>query len=473
MEYQKLSGDILAQLEKICGRENVISDKERVCDYALDESPRHDSSCEPEAVVRPRSREEVSRILRLADENKIPVTARGGSTGLCGGCVPLHGGIVLSLEKMDRIVEIDRNNFTADMEAGVPLLKFYEELEKNNFFFPAHPGNESAMVGGVIATNAGGSRALKYGVIRNFVRGLEVVLADGSILELGGKYLKNSAGYSLLNLMIGSEGTLGVITRAVIAFMPPPGHTATLVIPYNDIKSAIRSVPEILKNCARPMAIEFVETEPLFITEKYLDKSWPTHLGKAHLMVILDSSCEEESLRQAEKISEICLKNGALNVFVADTAARQKDILDIRSNIYEAIKKHTVEILDVAVPPASIADFVDRLHEIGDRHHLWLPTFGHAGDGNVHTHCMDAFYRDGEMVPLREEEWKGRIEEVVDEIIRLGLSLGGTFTGEHGVGISKKKYMSLMYPEKHLSVLRGIKSVFDPNGIMNPGKVFD
>jgi glycolate oxidase len=471
MKFQEMDRDRLSRLADICGPENVISDRERVLDYVRDESPGAVPFRPPEAVVKPRCREEVSRILELANGNLIPVTTRGGATGLCGGCVPLYGGIVLSLEKMDRIIGIDRDNFVAELEAGVPLMKFYEEIGRDNFFFPPHPGDDSAMVGGIIATSAGGSRALKYGVIRNFVRGLEVVLADGSVIEAGGKFLKNSAGYSLLNLMIGSEGTLGVITRALIAFMPPPAHTATLVIPYLDIKSAIHSVPEILRNCARPMAIEFVEIEPLVITEKHLDKSWPTHSGKAHLMIILDSQGEDESLSQAERISEVCLRDGALDVFVAETAARQKNILDIRSNIYEAIKSHTVEILDVAVPPASIAEYVNRLHEIGERRRLWLPTFGHAGDGNVHTHCMNASFRDGEMVPLREEEWKGHIEEAVDEIVRMGLSLGGTFTGEHGVGIAKKKYMPLMYPEKYMSILRGIKDLFDPNGILNPGKL--
>ncbi len=471
MKYNKVDNEILERLRIICGTENVITDKEKLIDYSHDEYPRQEIKSYPEVVVKPRNEQEVAEVLKLANENLIPVTPRGAATGLAGGCVPVYGGIVLSLENMNRIIEIDKQNFVVVTESGVPLMKFFKEIEQQGLFFPPHPGDESAMIGGVIATNAGGSRAVKYGVIRNFVRGIEVVLPNGNIIQCGGKLIKNSAGYSLLNLFIGSEGTLGVITKATIAVVPPLASVVTLVVPFENIDSAINAVPEILRSNVLPMAIEFVELEPIILTEKLLNKSWPTKQGSAHLMIIIDAQDKDTALSFAEKVAEVCEKYNAMEVFIADTTDKQQTILEIRSHLYESIKNFTVEILDIAVPIAKIAEFVNNIHEIEKKYGIWLPTYGHAGDGNVHIHYMKGKFVNGEIIQLKESEWQPKLEEVIDKIIDLGLQLGGSITGEHGVGLVKKKYMGKMYSAEYLSLLKSIKNVFDPKNILNPGKI--
>ncbi|GAG19069.1 unnamed protein product, partial [marine sediment metagenome] len=253
-----------------------------------------DIAHEPDVVVKPYTAEEVENILRLANKEKIPVTPRGGATGLCGGCVPSLGGIVLSLERMNRIIEIDSANQMAVVEAGVTLMDFYRGVEEEGLFFPPHPGDESAMIGGVIATNAGGARAVKYGVIRNYVRGLDVVLPKGTTIHLGGKLMKSSTGYSLLNLMIGSEGTLGIITKAIIQLMPSPQCMRSLIIPYDDLENAIEAVPLLIRRKILPLAVEFIPREVIQITEEFLKKKWPSTLGNTYLLIILDASSEEE-----------------------------------------------------------------------------------------------------------------------------------------------------------------------------------
>jgi glycolate oxidase len=471
MNYNKVDQKVLDQLKNICGEENVIVDKEKLVDYTHDEYPWFEETYYPEVVVKPQNEKQVSEILKLANQNLIPVTPRGAATGLAGGCVPLYGGIVLSLENMNKILEIDKQNFVVVAEAGVPLMKFFKEIEQEGLFFPPHPGDESAMIGGVIATNAGGARAVKYGVIRNFVRGIEVVLPNGEIITCGGKLVKNSAGYSLLNLFIGSEGTLGVITKGILSVVSPPKSMITLVVPFESIELAIKTVPEVLKTGVVPMAIEFLELQPIILTEKLLNKTWPTKQGNAHLMFIIDAQNDDVALNSAETIAAVCEQNNALEVFVADTPDKQQNVLEIRSHIYGSLKNMTVDILDVAVPSAKIPDLVNAIHEIEQKYDVWLPTYGHAGDGNVHTHYMKAKFHNGELVPVEETKWKTQAEEVITQILKTGISLGGTITGEHGVGLIKKKYMSLMYPPSYISLLKEIKRLFDPNNILNPGKI--
>lgn len=471
MNYNKVNQEIVKKLELVCKENNVIIEKDKMIDYTHDEYPYYEYPFYPEVVVKPENVQQVVEILKLANEHMIPVTPRGAATGLAGGCVPLYGGIVLSLENMNKILEIDKQNFVVTAEAGVPLMKFFKEIEKEGLFFPPHPGDESAMLGGVVATNAGGARAVKYGVIRNFVRGIEVVLPNGNIIQCGGKLVKNSAGYSLLNLFIGSEGTLGVITKVTLAVVAPPKSMITLVIPYEDINTAIKTVPEILRSGVIPMAIEFLELEPIILTEKLLNKVWPTKQGKAHLMVIIDAYDEDIALNSAQQISEICESNNAIEVFVADTQDKQHSILEIRSHIYESLKNFTVDILDVSVPPAKIPEIVNKIHEIEVKYNIWLPTYGHAGDGNLHTHYMKAKFVNNELVKLDDNEWKPQMETVINEILKTSVDLGGTITGEHGVGVIKKKYMNLMYSTEYINLLKEIKKIFDPKNILNPGKI--
>ena len=469
----KIDSAVINGLISIVGENNVFTCKEELAGYTYDESVCRLPDCFPEVVVRPGSTEEVSYILRLANAHRIPVTPRGGGTGLAGGCVPVYGGIVLSLQRMNRFIELDRKNQVAVVEAGVTLAEFIREVEKEGFFFPPHPGDEGAMFGGMIATNAGGSRAVKYGVIRNYVRGLEVVLADGRVINPGGKLVKNSTGYNLLHLFIGSEGTLGVITRAIIQVMNRPTFLRTLVIPFNSIDKAIDNVPLIFEKGILPMAVEFTTRDVLELTERYLNLTWPSRQGDVQLMVIVDSASEEELGKLSDEIADLVLENGALDVFVADTPAKQDEVLKIRSNIYEAIKKETVDILDICVPRSEIAGHVRKIQEVAKKYVLWLPVFGHTGDGNIHTHLMKAKYEDGQMVPVAMEEIRDKLEAARQELIKDGAARGGVISGEHGIGLYKKGYLPLSLQATQIELMKRIKQALDPAGIMNPGKIFD
>jgi len=468
-----ITSEIQAALEGIVGAGNVLADPDTLAAYGHDEFSLNDIRRPADLVVRPKTTADVAAVLKLADAARVPVTTRGGATGLCGGCVPSLGGIVLSLERMNRVLEIDPVNQMAVVEAGVTLHEFEKAVAEAGFDFPPHPGEESAAVGGMIATNAGGSRAVKYGVIRNYVRGLEVVTAAGVILNLGGKLIKSSSGYNLIHLFIGSEGTLGVITKAVLQFRTKPAMTRSLVIPFDSLEAAIETVPVLLGRDAVPLALEFVPLDVIKITEEHLGRTWPCHAGSVHLFIILDAVSEADMDRQSEAVAETALERGALDIFVADTAAKQENVLEIRSKIYEAVKAHTVEIMDISVPRGEIAAHVKRVREIGEKYGAWLPTFGHAGDGNVHTHLMKALYVDGKIIPLAEEEWRATIEVIRAEIYADGLARGGVVSGEHGIGIVKKRYLAASLPPGQIELMRGIKRAFDPNGILNPGKIFD
>jgi len=469
----RITPSLRASLAAVVGADNAFSGPEKTVDYGHDEFSLREIAREPDIVVRPRTAQEVAAVLRIADTHGVPVTPRGGATGLCGGCVPVRGGIVLSLERLDRVLEVDAENQMAVTEAGVRLADFVRAVEEGGLYFPPHPGDESAMMGGLVATNAGGSRAVKYGTIRNYVRGLEIVTAAGDILKLGGKLEKSSTGYNLMHLIIGSEGTLGVITKAVIHLNTKPGLMRTVVVPFGELEPALETVPLIMKRGVVPLAIEFLEIEPIILTEAHIRKKWPTKLGTTHLLIILDAPSEAEMDRLSEAAAEVCLEKGAIDVFIADTPSKQDEVLAIRSKIYDAIKSGTVEILDISVPRAEVAGHVRKVREIAARFGMWLPTFGHAADGNVHTHIMKARYEEGQMVPVAESDWRGKADRVREELFRDCRERGGVISGEHGIGLVKKPYLSLVLDERQIELMRGIKRVFDPNGIMNPGKIFD
>jgi glycolate oxidase len=469
---KKQYSDRLEELSKIVGETNLLTREEQMLDYSHDEFPDTQLSQVPLAVVKPVNTQQVSEILKWANKSNVPVTPRGGGTGLCGACIPVPGGIVLSLENMNHIIEIDCDNRMAAAEPGVRLMDFYEAVEKENLFFPPHPGDESATIGGVIATNAGGSRAVKYGVVRNFVKGLEVVLPDGEIIQLGGKILKNSTGYSLLHLMIGSEGTLGIVTKAIFNLLPPPQTQLTLIAPFNDLENAIRVVPALTKAGILPMAVEFIEAESIKVAEDFMKKKWPCQEGKAHLMVILDGSGEDEVLNAAQQIGKVCGEFGARDVFVADTKKKQGEILEIRSNIYETIKKYVIEILDIALPPSAIPGHVNTVHRLSREYNMWLPTFGHAADGNVHTLPLRAHYLDGKWKEIPDSQWKKIYPRVRKALHDDAANRGGLVSGEHGIGLVKKEYLPGAVGQNVVEKMRLIKKVFDPNNVLNPGKIF-
>jgi len=471
VNFEKVDKSVMKALADIVGESNVISDKEKLVDFCGDEFPLVEIRCFPDVVVKPANTSHVAKIVALANERRIALTARGGGTGLCGGCVPMFGGIVISFTAMNRVVEVDTDNLMAVVEPGLTLQDFYKALEGTGLFFPPHPGDEGATMGGVIAANAGGARAVKYGVIRNFVRGLEVVLADGTITTMGGKLMKSSTGYSLLNLMIGSEGTLGIVTKAIISLSPEPGAMYTLVAPFGDLHTAIKTVPSIIRNRILPMAVEFVERDSITVTEDFMNKKWPCANGFADLMIIIDGSNEDEVMAQAERVADLCTAGGALDVFVADTKEKQRTILELRSNIYEAMRANMLEILDVTVPRAVIAEFVGAIHEIERELCMWLPTFGHAADGNVHTNIMKARWNNGVWTEI--PGWRESYPIARQRIHDSGRKFGGIVSGEHGIGIVKKEYLGDFLDGSQMRLMREIKRLFDPRGVLNPGKIFD
>jgi len=439
-------------------------------DYSHDEYFLEDIHQFPEAVIKPENTQKVSEIIKLCAQENIPLTPRGSATGLCGGSVPVIGGLSLSFENMTRIEEVDPSNLTVTVESGVKLMDFYPAVEKAGLFFPPHPGDESATFGGMIATNAGGARAVKYGVIRNFIKGIEAVLATGEIINIGGKYIKSSSGYNLLNLLIGSEGTLAVITKAIISLLPPPGAIYTLIAPYENLHDAINTVPALIKGRILPMAVEFVEKEVITLSESHLNKKWPCQQGNAFLIIIIDASSEDEAMILAEKVSKVCTKNRALDLFVADSREKQENILKIRSHIYDSIKKHMLELLDISVPRSEIARFVDETHKLEKEHDIWIPTYGHAADGNVHHHIMKARWQDGEW--KETAGWKEKYPAVRKKLHELGKQYNGAVSGEHGIGMVKKEYLEMFLGKKQVRLMKEIKKVFDTSGILNPGKIF-
>ena len=418
----------LKRAEDIAGRDGVLRTPAELVAYSRDEYAREDCAREPMAVVRPSTEEQVAAIVRLCAETGVPVTARGGGTGLSAACVPSAGGIVLSMERLNRVIDADPANRTLTVQAGLTLGRLYQEAEAIGLSFPPHPGDESAMVGGTVATNAGGARAVKYGTIRRFVLGLQVVLADGEMVELGGKFIKSSTGYSLMDLMIGSEGTLGIITRITLALMPPAGSIQTLVAPFATVEAAIESVPKVLATGIIPFAVEFVEHSAIRCGERLLDKSWPTHDGRASLLIILDGTSEEAVLSLAEQIGEVLDGQGALDVLIAEGKVRQAEILEIRSLLYEALRPGTVELFDICVPRSQIAGHVKFIHELEAGIEVTLPTYGHAADGNVHTHFMRTRVEDG-LLTGEVSGWPELYERVREALYTDAIRRGGVISG--------------------------------------------
>jgi glycolate oxidase len=448
----------LNDLSSIVDEQYVLSDPETVRPYLLDETapPVRPRPAEDIVVVKPSSTEEVSKIVKLANEKGIAVFPRGGGTGLCGGAVPSRPGIVVSTERMTKL-EVDRDNLLAICEAGVTLKDLAKAVAEVGLAFPPHPGDESAQVGAMVATNAGGSRAIKHGIMRGATKGLEVVLADGTVLKLGWKLQKDNTGYNLMNLFIGSEGTLGIITKAAIKLSPRAKALITMLVPYNDRYDAIKTVPDILTAGVLPMAIEYVQRKEISIVEKHLNLEWPAKEGSVFLMIILDGNNEEEVLSSAETISEISQKHNGLEPIVAESGGEQERILTIRSNIYTALKGESYDILDVSLPPPKMADLMDLIDKISEKYGIYIAIYGHAGDGNLHPQLM-----------LKEGVEPATYEKAKDEIYARATEMGGAITAEHGVGRIRGKFLHYYLSDKHLQLMAGIRKVFDPKGILNP-----
>ena len=447
------------KLQEIVGQDWVITNREQMERYLADETADavRPKPADNVILVKPKSAEEIAAILKMANREKIPVFVRGGGTGICGGAIPIADGILVSMERLDRIDEVDRDNLMVVAEAGVPFGNMLKAVEEAGLFFPPHPGDEGAHVGGLVACNAGGTRAVKYGVIRNFVRGLEVVLPTGEIITTGGKLLKNNQGFDLMHLFINSGGALGVITKVIFRLCPKLNSSGTLVVSYDSRHKAIGTVPQILQSGIIPMAIEYVERDVIELSARRLSMTWPATKGQAYLIVILTGDSEDELYSQGERVSDICEQNSAVDILIAERREEQANILKIRSEIYGSLKPRVADVLDITVPPASIGAMMDRIDEIAKRYDVKIPTYGHAADGNLHPHLMVDLVK------------KGILREVKRTIYQEAVKLGGVITGEHGLGVIRLADLDLCPDGKTWELMRGIKRVFDPNDILSPG----
>jgi len=431
MTYKKIEAADVAALVSICGQEHVKTREDISEDYSHDELAG--IRVYPEVMVEPVSTEQVSAIMKYAFDNFIPVTPRGQGTGLVGGAVAVQEGILLNLCQMNRILELDEATMMLTVEPGVLLMDIYKYVEPYGLSYPADPGEKSATIGGNISTNAGGMRAVKYGVTRDYVKGLEAVLADGTVIMLSGKNAKNSSGYSLKDLVIGSEGTL--------------------------------AVPHLAKLKAMPTSIEFMEREVILAAEEYLGKRFPDKSAPAYLLLTLDGNSKTELDSAYSAAAERCLECGALDVFIADTDERREVIWTARGAFLEAIKASTTEMdeCDVVVPRNAIAGLVEFTRHLQREIDIRIMSFGHAGDGNLHIYVL----RDD----LSEEEWHRKLDAAFGQLYARAKEFGGQVSGEHGIGFAKKDFLADSLGEKTMELMRGVKQVFDPHNILNPGKI--
>lgn len=463
-EYNQLTPEIRAEIESIVGSENVSSSAEDLEKHAIDESPLEPHP--PHIVVKPASTEEVSKVLKLANDNLIPVTPQGSLTGLSGASHPILGGIALTLERMNKIIEIDENNLMATVEPGVLISEVHEETEKLGLYYPPDPGQESGSIGGNISTNAGGMRAMKYGVTRDFVNGLEVVLADGSVIQTGGKNVKDSTGYSLIDLIIGSEGTLGIVTKATLRLIPKPKFTALIYAPFNSTIDAANAVREIVHKKILPFGLEYMAQHTVLTVEKYLEKKLPDNSHPAYLIVAVEANSKEELDRQLETAGEICLEMGAVDAYIADTNSRQQQIWEARKSSFDAyLAMYTLDEADVCIPRDRIPEYIERADVIAEKHGVILVPVGHAGDGNLHYNILKPD-------SMSMEDWPDAMENALSDLIDVSHEMGGTASGEHGLGYTKRHYLEREVGLKQVEIMKGIKKVFDPNGILNPEKVW-
>ncbi len=463
MDYSPVTQLDIDRLIEICGTDNVLTGDAIHEDYSRDELAGIRQY--PDVVVLPMNSGQVSDILKYANDKHIAVTPRGQGTGLVGAAIAIHKGIMLSSENMNKILELDEDNLTLTVEPGVLLMEISEYVEENDLFYPPDPGEKSASIGGNIATNAGGMRAVKYGVTRDYIRELEVVLTSGEIITVGGKIVKDSSGYSLKDLMVGSEGTLGVITKAVLKLLPLPKVAISLLVPFPDIETAITAVPTIIKSKAIPTAIEYMERNVILAAENYLGKKFPDNSADAYILLTFDGNSKAEVEKIYEQVAHVCLDAGAMDVFISDTDERNDSIWPARGAFLEAIKASTTEMdeCDVVVPRNFVADFINFTKVVEKQLDVRIASFGHAGDGNLHVYVL----KDD----LPDDVFVKKLSEAFDLLYAKGAELGGHVSGEHGIGFAKKPYLEKMAGPVYMSLLRGIKKTFDPNLILNPGKV--
>ena len=463
MKYKAFDAADLAALRGICGDERVTAREDIGDDFCHDELGG--AFRRPDARVRVTSTAEISAVMKYAWDHDLPVTVRGSGTGLVGGAVPLEGGILLDTSLMTRILELDERNMTLTLEPGVLLMDVAKYAEEHGFLYPPDPGEKTATIGGNISTNAGGMRAVKYGVTRDYVRALEVVLPNGDVVELGGKIVKNSSGYALKDLVVGSEGTLCIVAKATLRLLPLPKFKISLLVPFPDLEAAIRTVPEVIRSSSVPTAVEFMEREVILAAEQFQARKFPDSSADAYLLLTFDGASQQEIDLAYEAAAKTCLAAGALDVFISDTQERNESIWSARGAFLEAIKASTTEMdeCDVVVPRSRVAEFVLFSREVQRRRNVRIRSFGHAGDGNLHIYVL----RDA----LGDDEWKATLGAAFGDLYAKARELGGQVSGEHGIGFAKKPFLAESLAPEVRALMRGVKAVFDPKGILNPHKV--
>lgn len=467
-DYNKLTEAIIGQL-KDAANGHVLTGEDVSDDFSRDEMPIYGTHA-PEAVVQPLTTEEVAAVMKICNENRIPVTPRGAGTGLVGGAVPIYDGIVLDTTKMNQIIGYDLENLSVTVQPGILFKDLADDCTRQGLLYPPDPGEKLACVGGNVSTNAGGMRAVKYGTTRDYVRAMTVVLPTGEITHFGSNVSKTSSGYSLIDLMIGSEGTLGIITELTLKIVPAPKKVASLIIPFEDLETAISTVPKIKMANLNPQALEFMEREIVLSSERYVGKSvFPQKIdgmeAGAYLLVTFEAKDEDALNDLIDEASELVLEAGAIDVLIADTPSKIKDAWAARSSFLEAIMAETtlLDECDVVVPITKITEFLCYANEAAAECNLTIRSFGHAGDGNLHIYeCSN---------DLTEEEFKKRVDAFFEKIYAKATEVGGQVSGEHGIGSGKIKYLTESLGETNMELMRGIKKVFDPNLILNPGKV--
>jgi glycolate oxidase len=464
----------IESLEKIVGKEIVFTDPKLLSNYSSDYT--EDISCPPDAVVIPRTTLEVSLVLSFCNENKIPVTPRGAGTGLSGGSIPVRGGISLSMEKFNRIIEIDEKNFQSTVESGVINDHFQTAVKEKGLFYPPDPASKgSCFLGGNIAHSSGGPKALKYGTTKDYVLNLEVVLPNGDIIWTGSDTLKNSTGYNFTQLFLGSEGTLGIVTKIVFKLLPLPKHDLLMLAKFDSIEDACKTVPQIFTQGVQPSALELMERNAIEFVHKHGSESQKSitqdMLSKdsteAFLLIEVDGNEMDNLFTDCEKINEVLELNNTTEVQFADSSDQKERIWQIRRNIGEMVKLHSIfKEEDTVVKRANLPKLMAGVKSIGEDYNFESVCYGHAGDGNLHINIIKG--------SMSDEQWNGKhLEEGIRKIFRLCKELGGTISGEHGIGLVQKKYMNEVLTDTHIDLMKGIKRTFDPNGILNPDKIWE
>lgn len=457
-----ISSQVRSQLIEIVSSANYDDSNAGRLVYSYDATPQFQSM--PDAVIAPRSKEEVSQIVKICNTHRIPIVPRGSGTNLCAGTCPTEGGIVLLFKHMNQILEIDEENLTITVQPGVITLDLIHAAEEKGLFYPPDPSSmKISTIGGNINENSGGLRGLKYGVTRDYVMALEIVLANGDIIRTGGKLAKDVAGYDLTRLFVGSEGTLGIITEATLKLIPAPETKKTVLALYQDIDSAAQTVSNIIAHKIIPTTLEFLDQPTIQVIEDFARIGLPVH-AKAVLLIEQDGT-EEAVRRDIAVIEEICKKGNAVSVQTAQTESEAENLREARRTALSALArlKPTTILEDATVPRSEIAEMVKAINTIAEKHQISICTFGHAGDGNLHPTCT---------TDVRNSEEMKRVEQAFEDIFKKAVELGGTITGEHGVGEMKAPYLELKLGKAGIAAMKSVKQALDPNNIMNPGKIF-